>query len=147
MHCSGHLQKLKSCESQREKTEHVCAHVCVYICLYQPYLERDRERCTYIGVDGINLSDYQPIQKKCNTTSDWDGWFLETLLGGRSFLLCHPYLWDTWLSTRCGLTVCCSGFLDSICCLSRSHCIHGMALFGCHLLKMLWVIHLIPGAE
>lgn len=26
------------------------------------------------------------------------------LLCGRSFLLCHPYLWDTRLSTRCGLT-------------------------------------------
>lgn len=39
------------------------------------------------------------------------------LFCGRSFLLCHPYLWDTWLSTRCGCTVCWSGFLDGICCL------------------------------
>lgn len=144
MYCSGHLQKSNSCESHREKTEHLCLHVCVCKCLYHPYLERQRDTHMY-RCEWYKPVRLQPI--KCNTTSSWGRQFLEMLLCGRSFLLCiYIFVIPGFLQDVASLCVALSSWMALVICPGHTACMAWLFLAAIWL-RWLWVTWLIPRAE
>lgn len=105
--------------------------MCVYTCVYTMHTYIYMDGCVYTYIGGcvyISMHTHTPLymythihiyiyryawyehvrlpvyKKKCNTARSCERQFLEMLLDGRGFLLCHPYLWDIWLSIGHALT-------------------------------------------